>query len=88
MNVVDYFSANIGNTPYLNVASSFYYQIDPKTKVRSYVNSSVEFVRRVTVKSGSTKLSLTEDDFIAAIDSLVNAYRIPIDQDALYTVTK
>ena len=87
MNLMDYFSANIGNTSYLNVVSSHYYQIDPKTNIRTYVNSNVEFVRRLTVKSGSTKLSLTESDFIDTIDSLVNAYRIPLDLDALYTVT-
>ena len=86
MNLVDYFSATIGNSPYLKTVSENYYQVDAKTQVRKYVNSSVEFVKRVTYKPGGCKLKVSEANFTAAIDSMINSYKLPLDTDGLYTV--
>ena len=87
MDIVDYFAANIRDSPYLSTISKNFYHVERKTQAKSYVNISTEFVKRVTYKPGGCRLKLTEANFTAALDSLINSYKLPLDLDGLYTVS-
>jgi hypothetical protein len=83
ISLVDYFSQNLGNTPWYKILTS-YYQVIGGTKTMVSANT---LYKSSQFTAPTAKLqTITETTIINAISSLIASGNLPVDVDGVYTV--
>ena len=87
--LVDYFTANVGNSSWYKTVSHSYYQIN-KDNSTTYASRNLTFVKSINVNSGLTaataKTPLNDTVLIQSIVNAFNSQKLPIDTNAVYSV--
>eukprot|EP01036_Dinobryon_divergens_P036212 gene36212-47097_t len=84
MNLINYFSANIGNSSWYKTVTTYYQVNDDGSK--TYASASVVLKKSVTVQASVKRRNVVDRDVIDAIVSRINLGLLPVDENGIYNV--
>mmetsp|Transcript_15407 Transcript_15407/g.21079 ORF Transcript_15407/g.21079 Transcript_15407/m.21079 type:complete len:347 (-) Transcript_15407:111-1151(-) len=79
--LMNYLAANIGGSDKYSVVTAFF-QIDPITKIKTYMSNSVQFKGSMNIPTFKT--ILTDTDIVMTLIAQFNARTIALDSNAVY----